>query len=96
MTGKNARGSHSDDSARLAATAWTVTATIRMADLNALTWLTAYLDECGRNGGEPPTRGKTGTLPALERQPRRPPHLGTATARRINPRTNNAHTGAAP
>src|SRR5271157_6291754 len=43
-----------------------------------------------------PHRGETGTLPALERQPRRPPHLGTATARRINPRTNNAHTGAAP
>ena len=55
VTRKNARGSHNDDSARLAATAWTVTATIQMADLNPLTWLTAYLDECGRNGGKPPT-----------------------------------------
>jgi transposase len=26
-----------------------------MAGLNVLTWLTAYLDECGRNGGKPPT-----------------------------------------
>jgi hypothetical protein len=25
----------------------------QMADLNLLTWLTAYLDECGRNGGKP-------------------------------------------
>ena len=53
VTRKNARGSHNDDSARLAATAWTVTATIQMAGLNPLTWLTAYLDECGRNGGKP-------------------------------------------
>ena len=85
VTRKNARGSHNDDTARIAATVWTVTATIQMAGLNPLTWLTAYLDECGRNGGKPPTGRETGTLPALERQPRRPPHLGTATARRINP-----------
>jgi transposase len=26
-----------------------------MRDLNALTYLTAYLGECGRNGGKPPT-----------------------------------------
>jgi transposase len=58
VTRKNARGSHNDDSARLAATAWTVTATAAMAGLNPLTWLTAYLDECGRNGGKPPTGGK--------------------------------------
>jgi len=30
-------------------------------------------------------RAGAGTVPALEHQPRRPPHLGTATARRINP-----------
>jgi hypothetical protein len=36
VTRKNARGSHNDDSARLAATAWTVTATIQMAGLNPL------------------------------------------------------------
>ena len=33
----------------------------RMAGLNLLTWLTAYLDECGRNGAEPLAG------PALER-----------------------------
>ena len=32
---------------------WTVTATAQMAGLNLLTWLAAYLDECGRNGGKP-------------------------------------------
>ncbi len=26
---------------------FTITATVRMAGLNTLTWLTAYLDECG-------------------------------------------------
>jgi transposase len=61
VTRKNAGGSRNEDSARLAATIWTVTATAQMADLNALTWLTAYLDECGRNGGKPLTG------PALER-----------------------------
>ncbi|MGH3182228.1 MAG: IS66 family transposase, partial [Streptosporangiaceae bacterium] len=54
VTRKNARGSHNEDSARLAATIWTVTATSQMAGLNVITWLTAYLDECGRNGGKPP------------------------------------------
>jgi transposase len=53
VTRKNAGGSRNDDSARLAATIWTVTATVQMAGLNPLTWLTAYLDECGRNGGKP-------------------------------------------
>jgi transposase len=53
VTRKNAGGSRNGDSARLAAVIWTVTATIQMAGLNVLTWLTAYLDECGRNGGKP-------------------------------------------
>jgi transposase len=53
VTRKNARGSHNDASAKLAATVWTVTATIQLAGLNVLTWLTAYLDACGRNGGKP-------------------------------------------
>lgn len=53
VTRKNARGSHNAGSARLAATIWTVTATIQMAGLNVLTWLTAYLDACGRNSGKP-------------------------------------------
>jgi transposase len=53
VTRKNAGGSRNEDSARLAAAVWTVTATIQMAGLNPLTYLTAYLDECGRNGGKP-------------------------------------------
>ncbi len=53
MTRKNAGGSHNGDSARLAAVIWTVTATIQMAGLNPVTYLTAYLDECGRNSGKP-------------------------------------------
>jgi len=61
VTRKNARGSHNGDAARNAAVIWTVTATAQMAGLNVLTYLTAYLDECGRNGGKPLTG------PALER-----------------------------
>ncbi len=53
VTRKNAGGSHNEDSARLAAVIWTVTATIQMAGLNPLTYLTAYLDDCGRNSGKP-------------------------------------------
>ena len=61
VTRKNARGSHNGDTARNAAVIWTVTATAQMAGLNELTYLTAYLDECGRNGGKPLSG------PALER-----------------------------
>ena len=46
-------GSRNGDTARNAAVIWTVTATAQMAGLNVLTYLTAYLDECGRNGGKP-------------------------------------------
>jgi transposase len=53
VTRKNARGSHNGETARDAAAIWTVTATARMAGLNVLTYLTAYLDECGRNRGKP-------------------------------------------
>src|SRR6266699_1110702 len=53
VTRKNAGGSRNGDTARNAAVIWTVTATAQMAGLNLLTWLTAYLDECGRNGGKP-------------------------------------------
>jgi transposase len=53
VTRKNAGGSRNEDSARLAATIWTITATIQMAGLNPLTYLTAYLDECGRNNAKP-------------------------------------------
>ena len=31
------------------------TATAEMARLNPITYLTAYLDTCGRTGGKPPT-----------------------------------------
>ena len=55
VTRKNAYGSRNEDAARLAARIWTVTATAQMAGLNVLTYLTAYLDECGRNGGKPLT-----------------------------------------
>jgi transposase len=53
VTRKNAGGSRNGDTARNAAVIWTATATARMAGLNVLAWLTAYLDECGRNGGKP-------------------------------------------
>ena len=55
VTRKNAYGSRNEDAARLAARIWTVTATAEMAGLNVLTYLTAYLDECGRNHGKPLT-----------------------------------------
>jgi len=54
VTRKNAYGSRTDDAARLAATIWTVTGTAELADLNVITYLTAYLDACGRNHGKPP------------------------------------------
>src|SRR5713101_8402959 len=44
---------------------------------------------------ETPVRAGAGTVPALERQPRRPPHLGTAPARRVKPLTGNTATGVA-
>ena len=53
VTRKNAGGSHNGQTAKNAAVIWTVTATAQMAALNLLTYLTAYLDECGRNGGRP-------------------------------------------
>lgn len=61
VTRKNAGGSRNGDSARNAAAIWTVTATAQLAGLNIITYLTAYLDECGRNSGKPLSG------PALER-----------------------------
>jgi transposase len=55
VTRKNAYGSRTEDAARLAARVWTITATAEMAGLNPITYLTAYLDTCGRTGGKPPT-----------------------------------------
>jgi len=53
VTRKNAYGSRTEDAARLAARIWTLTATAQMAGLNPITYLTAYLDACGRAGGKP-------------------------------------------
>jgi transposase len=53
VTRKTAGGSHNGQTARNAAVIWSVTATAQMAALNLITYLTAYLDECGRNGGRP-------------------------------------------
>ncbi len=53
VTRKNAGGSRNGDTARNATVIWTATATAQMAGLNFLTWLTAYLDEYGRNDGKP-------------------------------------------
>ena len=53
VTRKNAGGSRNGDSARSAAAIWTVTATAQMAGLNIITYLAAYLNECGRNAGKP-------------------------------------------
>jgi transposase len=55
VTRKNAGGSQNPGTARTAASIWTVTATAQMAGLNIITYLTAYLDECGRNGAKPLT-----------------------------------------
>jgi hypothetical protein len=53
VTRKNANGSRTDTAAALAATVWTVLATAERHGLNTLTYLTAYLDACGRAGGKP-------------------------------------------
>lgn len=49
---KNAGGCQIPGTACTAASIWTVTATARMAGLNIITYLTAYFDEGGRNGGK--------------------------------------------
>jgi transposase len=53
VTRKNASGTHNGKTAGDAAVTWTVTATAQMAGLNLITYLTAYLGECGRNRGKP-------------------------------------------
>jgi transposase len=55
VTRKNAYGSRNGDAARLATRIWTFTATAEMAGLNVLTYLTVYLDACGRSRGKPLT-----------------------------------------
>ena len=82
MTRKNAGGSRNGDTARNAAVIWTVTATAQMAGLNVIAYLTAHLDECGRNGGRPlsgpaleqflPWKASPEGLRAWEKPPRQP------------------------
>jgi transposase len=55
VTRKNAYGSGTGKDADRAAKIWTVLATADLHRLNPLTYLTAYLDACGRGGGKPPT-----------------------------------------
>ena len=85
VTRKNAYGSRNDDAARLAARIWTVTATAEMAGLNVLTYLTAYLDACGRNGGKPLTGPDLERFLPWNASTRRPAHLGTAAPPRLTP-----------
>ena len=51
---KNYYGCGSVSAAEAAGRIWTTTATIIAAGLNPLSWLTSYLDACGRCGGRPP------------------------------------------
>lgn len=80
VTRKNAYGSRKDDAARLVARIWTVTATAETADLNMPTYLTAYLDACGRNRGQAAGRARPETIPPLDR---RPACLGAAAHARL-------------
>jgi hypothetical protein len=96
VTRKNAGGSRNEDSARLAAVIWTVTATIQMAGLNPVTYLTAYLWGMRPQQRKAPVRLRPGTLPALERQPRRPLGPGIVATPRLKPRTITRLPGAAP
>jgi len=70
VTLKNAYDSRTNDAARLAETIWTVTATAEQAGLNVLTYLTAYLDACDRNGAKPlPAQTCTDSRPGPHRPP---------------------------
>ena len=51
---KNFYGSGSQWSGKLAATLYSVVQTLKLWGINSRTWLTAYLQACGDNGGEPP------------------------------------------
>jgi transposase len=53
VTRKNAGASRNPATAATAAGIWTVLATAQLAGLNVITYLAAYLDECGRHGGTP-------------------------------------------
>lgn len=51
---KNVNGSGSEGSAELAATMYSLLATMKLWGLNLRTWLTAYLQACADNGNAPP------------------------------------------
>ncbi len=51
---KNFNGSGSEGSAELAATMYSLFATMKRWGLNLRTWLTAYLQACADNGNAPP------------------------------------------
>ena len=51
---KNFNGSGSEASAELAATMYSLFATLKLLGLNLRTWLTAYLQACADNGNAPP------------------------------------------
>jgi transposase len=51
---KNYYGNHTEWSAHLAATVWTITATAERNHHEPLTYLTNYLNACATNGGKPP------------------------------------------
>jgi len=51
---KNSYGSHARWAADLAATVWTIAATVERNHREPLTYLTDYLDTCAHNGGKPP------------------------------------------
>lgn len=72
----------------------TITATAEQAGLNVLTYLTADLDACGRNRRQTTDRPGPSTIPALERVPRRPAHLGPATPDQLT-HTGHRHGAAA-
>ena len=95
VTRKNAGGSHNGDTARNAAVIWTVTATAADGRPEHPDLPHRLPRRMRPQRREAPRRAGAGTVPALERQPRRPPHLGTATARPDKPRTSNTATGVA-
>lgn len=51
---KNFYGSGSEGSAELAATMYSLFATMKLWGLNLRTWLTTYLQACADNGNAPP------------------------------------------
>jgi transposase len=101
VTRTNAYGSRNADAAGPDARVWTVTATAEMAWLNVLTYLTAYLDACGRNAGKPlpcPARTRNASCPGSPRpktsKPGRnhpPPDNRTQTATAATPPPDIGH-----